>query len=93
MTRLFLLSVLGLSLGGAALAQTSPPSQAYTSSGGNKPKSSLITEGEKATKTNKNDTSGTSANVPTVPQIALHPQAPIGSGTPMSGPGGTVKSH
>jgi hypothetical protein len=93
MTRVFLLSILGLSLGSAALAQTTPPANAYTAAGGSKAKSSLITQGQVPVKTNKNDNSAIGANVPTVPQIALHPEAPIGSGTPLAGPGGTVKSQ
>ena len=32
------------------------------------------------------------ANVPTLPQIALHPTWTLGSGTPMAGPGGNTKS-
>ena len=43
-------------------------------------------------KTNPADNSAIGANVPTLPQIALHPTGTVGSTTAIAGPGGTTRS-
>ncbi|WP_297370615.1 hypothetical protein [Acidocella sp.] len=76
---------------GSVLAQTSP--QTSTSgtvshnTGVAKPPANAPLPKPKP-KHDKN--SGIGVNVPTTPQIALHPQATIGSNVPMAGPGGTT---
>jgi hypothetical protein len=90
MTRLLLLSVLGLSLGSAALAQTT---STYSATGNKNLGKPLTTLGRAPVKLHKNDYSAIGANVPTTPQIALHPSATVGSGTPLVGPGGSAKSQ
>ncbi|WP_298284891.1 hypothetical protein [Acidocella sp.] len=72
---------------GGALAQTSMSGTVSHNSGVATPPANA--PGPKA-KPKPDVHSGIGVNVPTTPQIALHPQATIGSNVPMAGPGGTT---
>jgi hypothetical protein len=89
--------VLAFAFGGAALAQTAAGSAQITAN----PNGSVVQPGiakppaGKAAPKSAKQRPGTSPalpNVPTLPQIALHPTATIGSPVPIAGPGGTTKS-
>lgn len=87
---------LALASGQAAMAQTS-------NAGPDNPNSSVVTPGvakppasapKPKGKTKAQPTGSTAvwANQPTLPQVALHPTATIGSPVPIAGQGGTTKA-
>lgn len=87
-TRIFLAMLLAAALGTAAAAQTVTTNtgigtQAGTA--GKPPAKAPVTP----VRVRHDVNSAIGANVPTLPQIALHPTATIGSGTALVGPGGT----
>ncbi len=97
MIRMPLSVVLACVFGSAALAQTAAGSAQITAN----PNSSVVQPGiakppagTAAAKPSKQapGASPTLPNDPTLPQIALHPTATIGSPVPIAGPGGTTKS-
>lgn len=95
MIRLPLACVLALAVGSAALAQSTGDSATTSSKATTKTKTGIAkppagTTAPAPEKFNPNDNSAIGANVPTLPQIALHPQATIGSGVPIAGPGGST---
>jgi len=98
MIRLSLACMLALAVGSAALAQSSDVAGSASSSGSTRSKTGLAkppagTTAQAPVKFNhNNDNTGIGANVPTLPQIALHPDATIGSGSPIAGPGGSSAS-
>ncbi|MDR3506197.1 MAG: hypothetical protein P4L52_08120 [Acidocella sp.] len=97
MTRLPLACVFVLALSGAAFAQTSATttgSATTTKSGGQtgiaKPPAGTLPP--QHFKRSDSDFSNLGGNVPTLPTIAQHPTATIGSPVEISGPGGTTQS-
>lgn len=95
MTRLPLACVFVLSLSGAAFAQTSTST---TGSATTKGEQTGIAKPPAGTlppqhfKRSDSDFSNLGGNVPTLPTIAQHPTATIGSPVEISGPGGTTSS-
>jgi hypothetical protein len=87
MTRIFLAALLAVAMGSAALAQ---PNSSTTETGtpGKPPAGAPVPP--QSTRHDANSAIG--ANVPTLPQVALHPTATIGSPVPLAGPGGTTKN-
>ncbi len=98
MIRLSLACMLALAVGSAALAQSTEVAGSASSSGTTKSETGLAkppagTTARAPVKFNhNNDNTGIGANVPTLPQIALHPDVIIGSGSPIAGPGGSTGS-
>ncbi len=99
MIRVCLGVVLAVGLGSAALAQSSATGSTELT---NDPNSSVVQPGIAKPPSDapkpahvKRQPTGSSAvwaNQPTLPQIALHPTATIGSPVPIAGPGGTTKA-
>lgn len=90
--------VLAMSLGGVALAQgtgaanvTDNPNNSVVQPGVAKPPANAPQPAN--VKPQPNGSSAVWANQPTLPQVALHPQATVGSTTPVAGPGGTTKAR
>jgi hypothetical protein len=89
--------ILAFAFGGAALAQTTSGSVQVPAD----PNGSVVQPGiakppgtapvKKSTK-QRPGTSPTLPNDPTLPQVALHPTATIGSPVPIAGAGGTTKA-
>jgi hypothetical protein len=100
MIRVSLGVILAMGLGGAALAQSTATGSATLT---NDPNESVVQPGIAKPPVSapakpahiKRQATGSSAiwaNQPTLPQVALHPTATIGSPVPIAGPGGTTKS-
>ncbi len=103
MKRVFLASLLAAALGGGAMAQTAPTASVSAGAGSSANLSSSTTKKTGIAK----PPPGTAApspkridpingpqlgnNTPTLPQIARHPTATIGSPVPIAGAGGTSK--
>lgn len=92
MTRLPLACLLALALGTAALAQpaTTSGTTSHTTTGLAKPPAGTTPRLHK--KLNHTNASNLGDNTPTLPQVALHPEATIGSPVPIAGPGGTART-
>ncbi len=82
---------LGASAGGSALAQNAT-SSGTTSTGIAKPPPGTAPPQPARIDHSHATTAPLGNNTPTLPQIALHPGATIGSGTPVAGPGGSSSS-
>ncbi len=98
MIRVSLGVILAVGLGGTALAQSTATGSAEITAN---PNSSVVQPGiarppaGHELQTPRKQRPGTSPvlpNDPTLPQIALHPTATIGSPVPIAGPGGTTRS-
>lgn len=98
MIRVSLGVILAMGLGSAALAQSTAPGPAEVTAN---PNSSVVQPGiarppaGHAAQRSAKQRPGTSPvlpNDPTLPQVALHPTATIGSPVPIAGPGGTTNS-
>lgn len=100
MIRVSLGVILAMGVGGAALAQSSASGAISIT---NDPNSSVVQPGIAKPPTGapaqpahvKRQATGSTAvwaNQPTLPQIALHPTATIGSPVPIAGAGGTTKA-
>lgn len=88
-----LVCMVAAALGGAAMAQTSATTNSGTTTHGTS-STGIATPppGTSAPLPKRLDHSNASVlgnNTPTLPQIALHPTATIGSPVPVAGPGGT----
>ena len=88
---------LACAVGGAAFAQTASGSAQVTAN----PNSSVVQPGvakppagtaAPKSKKHRAETKPVLPNDPTLPQIALHPTATIGSPVPVAGAGGTTKA-
>jgi len=96
MFRRILTGALAIALGvlpaGGALAQTPVSSGTATTqqTGISKPPPGTTPPGPK--RLNQSNASVLGNNTPTLPQIALHPTATIGSPVPIAGPGGTTRN-
>ncbi|HTQ70093.1 MAG TPA: hypothetical protein VMH92_01185 [Acidocella sp.] len=98
MIRVSLGVILAMGLGGAALAQSTASGSAEVT---DNPNSSVVQPGiarppsghrtQKPAK-QRPGISPILPNDPTLPQVALHPTATIGSPVPIAGPGGTTQS-
>jgi hypothetical protein len=98
MIRIVLGMILAAGVGGAALAQSTASGSAAVQAN---PNSSVVQPGiakppaghpAPAPQKQRPGTSPALPNNPTLPQLALHPTATIGSPVPIAGPGGTTKS-
>jgi hypothetical protein len=72
-----------------ALAQTSTSGTVKNNTGLATPPATLPQTPQKP---KHDENSAIGANVPTTPQIALHPQPTIGTTTPLAGPGGNTST-
>lgn len=96
MTRLPLACAFVLAFSSAAFAQNATTATGSATTKGTeqtgiaKPPAGTLPPQPK--KRNPNDYSNIGANIPTLPTIAQHPTATIGSGVELSGPGGTTHS-
>ena len=90
MLKLSLAGVLALAvaLGSAAMAQQD--TNGTTTTGIAKPPPGMVPP--QPHKLDRNNPSSPGSNIPTLPQVALHPDATIGSGVPLAGPGGTSRN-
>lgn len=84
--------VLAVALGGSALAQTVTSGTTTSNNTGiaNPPPGTAAPQPKRLTHSNA---SVLGNNTPTLPQIALHPTATIGSPVPIAGPGGTTRNE
>ncbi len=99
MIRVSLGVILAAGLGGVALAQSAPPG---STGAADNPNASVVQPGiavppgsvSKPAHVKRQPTGSSAiwANQPTLPQVALHPTATIGSPVPIAGPGGTTKA-
>jgi hypothetical protein len=96
MKRVMLVGLLALAWGGNALAQTGAGNTSANLSGGvtkqtgiAKPPRGVVPPQPRHTDRLSGPRLGN--NTPTLPQIALHPTATIGSPVPIAGPGGSSK--
>jgi hypothetical protein len=90
MYRKILAVTLAIALGGTALAQTAS-STTTQQTGISKPPPGTSPPSSRRINHSANP-SVLGNNTPTIPQIALHPTATIGSPVPIAGPGGTTRS-
>ncbi len=87
MSRFILAGILAASLGGAAMAQPINGTTTTQPTGISKPPPGTQPVAPK--RLDHSNSSVLGNNDPTLPQIALHPTATIGSPVPVAGPGGT----
>ncbi|WP_297491876.1 hypothetical protein [Acidocella sp.] len=96
MKRLILACVLGITAGGmipgGAMAQTASTAASATTKSTGLAKPPPGTTAPQPRRLDHSNASVQGNNTPTLPQIALHPQATIGSPVPIAGPGGTSRS-
>jgi hypothetical protein len=95
MYRRLLTSALAIALGSvaplsSALAQTSVGGTTTQQTGISKPPPGTAPAGPK--RLDQSNASVLGNNTPTLPQIALHPTATVGSPVPIAGPGGTTRN-
>jgi hypothetical protein len=96
MNRVMLASLLSVALGGSTLAQTATGNTSANLSSGVTKQTGIAkpppgTAPPQPRRINRLAGSQLGNNTPTLPQIALHPTATIGSPVPIAGPGGTAK--
>jgi hypothetical protein len=96
MNRMMLAGLLALAMGGSALAQTASGNTSANLSSGVTKQTGIAkpppgTVPPQPRRIDRLSGSRLGNNTPTLPQIALHPTATIGSPVPIAGPGGTTK--
>lgn len=94
--------ILTVSSVGIAAAQTTTTGSAQLSNSANNPNSSVVQPGIAKPPAGIPSTTSSGkqqmgvppnmANNPTLPQVAMHPSATVGSPVPIAGPGGTTNS-